>query len=110
MASFAPNLASDRYKLFNEPKLREVVFGRLVKQLAEQGSIHGEPRVQLCLAAGRIKSSKDRDALLGHFSSNGWRLLDKAWLCAEMEALSQESYQNSVSSVVSKLLLREREV
>ena len=34
---------TSRYKLFNEPKLREVVFYRLVKQLEEVGACSPNP-------------------------------------------------------------------
>ncbi|WP_374683003.1 hypothetical protein [Accumulibacter sp.] len=110
VSSFGENLKPDRYKLFNEPKLREVVFSRLAKQLEERGAILPNPQMQLCLAAGRIKSKRDREALHVMFSDRGWRLFDEAWLHEEMLALSKESYQNSVTSVVAKLLLRARDV
>ena len=110
ISSFGENLKSDRYKLFNEPKLREVVFSRLAKQLEEQGAILPSPRIQLCLAAGRIKSTRDRKALHELFHDQGWRLFDEEWLREEMGALSKESYQNSITSVVAKLLLRGRDI
>ena len=105
-SSFTEGLKPDRYKLFNEPVLRKVVFARLAKQLEGRGAILPAPNVQLCLVAGRIKSSSDRAALQTLFDIRGWRLFDEAWLNAELRVLAKDSYQNSVASVVSKLLLR----
>lgn len=109
-SSFGGSAKPDRYKLFNEPKLRKVVLSRLAAQLVELGAIRANPKIQLCLAAGRIASERDRQSLHKLFVVRGWLLLDERWVRDEMEALSKESYQNSVASVVSKLLLRGREV
>src|SRR5216684_6553868 len=43
-----------RYKLFFEKSLREVVLGRLVKQLVHQGFCPPNPPVTLGLAAGKV--------------------------------------------------------
>jgi len=97
------------YKLFREPKLREVVFRRLAAQMYEKGSVLENPRVTLCLAAGLIRSSADRARLKEHFAGQGWLLFDEAWLVASLKAISGRSYQNSVASVVAKILLRGKE-
>jgi len=108
ISSFAEGLKPDRYKLFNEPTLRKIVFERLSQQLIARSAILPNPRVQLCLAAGRIKSPKDSEALHALFSRRGWRLFDERWLADGITLLSKDSYQNSVASVVSKLMLRQR--
>ena len=109
-SSFVGSAKPDRYKLFNDTKLREVVLSRLVRQLVELGTVRPDPKIQVCLAAGRIASERDRGALRKLFAERGWLLLDELWVRDELQALSTESYQNSVASVVSKLLLRGREV
>lgn len=105
-SSFCEGIKPDRYKLFNEQRLREVVFSRLTEQLLNAGSIRDNPDVQLCLAAGQIKSDRDRENIKAIFSEKGWRLFDEAWVRAEIKELSRGSYQNSVASVVSKMIIR----
>lgn len=105
--SFQTGLKPDRYKLFNESVLREVVFSRLVQQLQKQGAVVGNPSVTLCLAAGRIASPEDAGALKLLFEERGWRLFDRAWILEQMKSLSTDSYQNSVASILSKVLIRD---
>src|SRR5437660_3394538 len=56
------------YKIFNDEDLRSLVLRRVVEQLVAAGTIRQEPRVRLCLVAGRIYSEKDRALLTRHFS------------------------------------------
>lgn len=66
-----------RYKLFNEPILRETVVNRLVLQLIESGSCADSPSVILCLAAGKFASENDRIKIKAHFTDKGWRVRPK---------------------------------
>src|SRR5262249_25324299 len=45
--------ATGRFKLFSEPKLREIVFNRLSAQFANLGLCRSEPSIRLCLASLR---------------------------------------------------------
>ena len=105
-ASFdGPKAAEEtRYKLFSDAELRRVVLSRLETQLVEQGFCPPGTQPRLCLAAGNIHG--DPAPLRRIFEANGWRLFEKSWLIAGLEALATESYENSVASVVAKLLLR----
>jgi hypothetical protein len=105
--SNADSDTAHRYKLFNEPTLRKVVFGRLCKQLVEAGACRKNPRVQLALACGKIKSDADRKKLHAHFKRKGWDLWDEDWLKTCVKRLANQSYENQVASVVAKLLLRD---
>lgn len=95
-----------RYKLFSNEVLRRVVLSRLETQLFEQGFCPAGTKAQLCLAAGNIYG--DPAALRAIFEAKGWRLFERNWLISGLETLAVESYENSVASVVAKLLLRER--
>lgn len=97
---------SSRYKLFNKPKLREVVFGRLRPQFADSGACLPNSTVTLCLACGRIATDSDREGLRKHFAEQGWELLDEAWLRDRLNHMASGGYENQVSAVVAKLLLR----
>ena len=98
--------AAGRFKLFNNQSLREVVFNRLKKQLTEIESCSPNPSVTLCLACGRIASERDRQRIRDHFGERGWQLWDESWLRDRLKNMADGGYENQVSAVVAKLLLR----
>ena len=93
-----------RYKLFSDDVLRRVVLSRLEKQLIEQGFCPPGTRAQLALAAGKIYG--DPAPLRAFFQRKGWQLFENDWLVEGLRQLDTESYENSVASVVTKILLR----
>jgi hypothetical protein len=95
----------DRFKLFNDPKLRAVVFNRLRLQLAECGACRPNAKVRLALACGKIQE-KSREPLRKHFASHGWQLFDEKWLHDQLTKMSQRGYEDQVSAIVAKLLLK----
>ena len=97
---------AERFKLFSDPNLRAVVFERLRKQLADCGACAPDARVQLCLACGRIATNTDREGLHKYFAEKGWDLWDEKWLKEKLQLMSDRGYENQVSAVVAKLLLR----
>lgn len=97
---------AERYKLFNDVRLRKVVFSRLKKQLAKAGSCAPRPKTRLCLAAGKIASAQDRRLLRKHFATRGWLLWDDEWLREALKRVAESGYDNQVAAVVAKLLLR----
>jgi hypothetical protein len=99
---------SKRYKLFNEPELRRVVFNRLCLQFTESGACREAPQVRLALACGKIRNEADRKAIRAHFEAQGWDLWDEPWLRDHLKRMSEQGYENQVSAVVAKLLLRGR--
>ena len=98
----------DRYKLFTEPKLREVVLATVLTQLTNK-LCPRNPSVKLCLATAKIASRTDRDGLKAHFDSNGWDLFDDKWIQKKLEDCAADGYENDVALVVTKLLMRGRE-
>jgi len=58
----------------------------------------------LSLAAGKIHG--DEAWLCGHFSEQGWDLWTPTAIRADLTALRDSKYENSVASVVPKLILR----
>lgn len=98
--------AAKRFKLFTDNRLRDVVFERLKLQFAESGVCRAGPEVRLCLACGRIASDADRAGLHKHFAERGWELWDETWLRKRLQLMSDQGYENQVSAVVAKLLLR----
>lgn len=102
--------ASKRYKLFHEKQLRNIVFKRLVRQLANNGACLPTPKVRLCLAAGKIASKQDHTRLKQHFDKMDWRLFDRAWFKVRLEEeVAKWRYENNVAIVVAKILLRDTE-
>ncbi len=100
--------SSERFKLFGDEPLRAVVFSRLCQQFTASGACNPSPSVKLCLACGRIASNADRKGLHELFVKKGWELWDEKWLYDRLRAMSERGYENQVSAVVSKLLLRGR--
>ncbi len=98
--------SSDRYKLFNDDTLRQVVFERLRLQFAASGACAKNADVHLCLACGRIASEVDRAGLKAHFAAKQWELWDEPWLRERLATMAKRGYENQVSAVVAKLLLR----
>jgi hypothetical protein len=97
---------SERYKLFANPKIREVVLGRLERQLVERRFCPPSPRIVLCLAAGNIandKAGRNRAALQELFDKSGWRLFDEEWLFERLTCLAASAYENDVGIMVAKL-------
>jgi len=97
---------AERFKLFSDDNLREVVFERLRQQLAASGACPPDAEVKLCLACGRIATDADRKGLHKHFVEKGWNLWDEPWLRDRLKHMATGSYENEVSAVVAKLLLR----
>lgn len=96
----------ERFKLFADEQLRNVVFNRLRLQLAESGACPLNPEVKLCLVCGRIATDTDRAGLHEYFVQKGWDLWDEPWLRERLKQMSDRGYENQISAVVAKLLLR----
>ncbi len=99
---------ANRFKLFNEASLLKIVQARLCDQLVESGACRAKPSVRLVLAAGRVATDKQRVDLHALFKKNGWLLWDEDELKSRLTALADESYENAIASVVSKILVRKR--
>ncbi len=93
-----------RYKLFFDCNLRQIVFKKLSRQLVGAGAALTSPKIRLGLAAGKIYG--DERWLRHHFETNNWELWTPNFLRDELTDLKDSGYENSVASVVAKLLLR----
>ena len=99
--------AAKRYKLFCEPTLRRVVFGRLKKQLKASGFCPPGVTTTLCLAAGKIRG--DEDWLHSQFKRKGWILWGPSFIRAEPRLCVKWAMRTALQqAVVAKLLLRDR--
>jgi len=103
---YADSPSSRRYKLFHEEKTRSIVFERLSSQFHDAGLCQANPKVTLCLAAGKIRSKEDLVTLHQHFKKKGWILLDPDFIKSELRVLGDCEYENSVAAVTAKVLLR----
>jgi len=95
-----------RYKLFIEERLREIVLDRLVVQLEADGLCRPAPTVRLCLVAGRIATEQDRLKLAKKFDDARWQLWDDTWIRGTLTEIANLGYEDDVSAVVAKILLR----
>ena len=98
------DVGANRYKLFNDETLRNIVLQRLSTQLVESGFCPTPPVITLCLCAGNIY--QDAKPIKEHFKKNGWELWDADWLRSELEIMSHSRYDNTVVAIVSKLLMK----
>lgn len=96
--------AEGRYKLFCDTALRDVVLSRLKTELVLAGFCRPNPKITLCLAAGNVHG--EVDGLRELFKERDWKLIGPDEIRKELAALADTGYENSVASVVAKLLLR----
>ena len=96
---------AERFRLFNEPELRRIVFNRLCLQLAASGACREMPQVRLSLACGKVRN-EDRAAIRAHFERQGWEIWDESWLRKRLEHMARQGYEDQVSAVVAKLFSR----
>ena len=106
MQSFTGGKSADKYKMFNDDQLREVVFRRMKSQLMEAGLCTPDPKISLCLAAGKVYTQRDRNDLEEHFSQKGWHFYSDQWVKENLLRLSKSGYENEISIVTTKILAR----
>lgn len=94
-----------RYKLFCERRTREVVLARLGRQFTERGFCRPGVTTRLAMAIGKSKKG-DAARIADLFAQQDWKLFDDCWLRKSLHRMAGDGYQNRVSSVVAKLLLR----
>ena len=92
------------YKLFFEDRTRDVVLARLCAQLVQKGFCAPDPSVRFGLAAGKIQG--DVTKLTAQFQNRGWELWTPQDIREKLLKLADSSYENSVASVVAKIVLR----
>lgn len=98
------NKKSNRYKLFRNEALKNVVLESLKEQLIARGACSPDVRVVLCLACGKVASENDRVELRSICLSLGWELFDDEWIGRKVRSMADVGYENQVSTVVAKLL------
>ncbi len=101
---------TDRYKLFCEPQLRDVVLKNLAAELVASKACAPDPMVKLCLATGKIATSCEREELAALFDRNGWGLFDPAWIKKRLSKTADAGYENDIVYVVAKILGRVSDV
>lgn len=97
---------AERYELFTDNELRNVVLERLRQQVIETSLCPTGVRVSLALAAGHVATQTDRAALNARFVERGWRLFDDEWIRAAMSRGAASGYEDNVALVAAKILLR----
>jgi hypothetical protein len=95
-----------RFKLFNDERLRKVVFSCLCRQFTKSGLCRSRPAIKLCLVCGKITSEADRKGLRKLFAPKRWELWDESWLCERLKEMAKGGYEDQVSAVVAKLLVK----
>jgi hypothetical protein len=97
---------AQRYKMFVNSRLREMVFERLIEQLRRNGLIVGDVYPKLALAYGH--ATAHNEALIAQQAAEeNWLLLGPQAIRAKVLAMADEPYDNQVGSVVAKLFRAE---
>jgi Holliday junction resolvase-like predicted endonuclease len=97
---------ANRFKLFTDPVLRDIVVDQLVSELTQEQMCLPNPTVRLCLAAGKVKTEEDRHKIRDYFTSREWLFLDDRWIRAALHSTAKGGYEDSIAPLVAKLLLR----
>lgn len=104
LKGFGENPNSDIYKLFNQPRRRDVVLARLKAQLVAEKAIGEASKLKLCLACANVARDTKREELNAYFEKNQWKLFDDEWMRAQISALAQRGYEDRMSTLIAKLL------
>lgn len=104
--SDSDSVEKSRYKLFNEPKLREVVLGNLRTQLLAKGLALKSSEIKLAMAVGKCKSKEDREKLHKLFEGQKWELYDDLQIREWTKELSNRGYDDSIATIVAKIIAR----
>jgi len=96
----------ERYKLFNDKILRDVVFASLKNQLVDSRACPKNITIKLCLVAGKVASKRDREALAEHSKKNNWCFYSDEWIKKELIRLAKIGYENEIAIVATKILTR----
>ncbi len=99
---------TNRMRLFNGKKLRRIVLARMKKQMVKDGLCKESSKVLLCLATGKITSSREREKVNAMFNKKGWKLYDDVWIADKVKAFASLGYENDVAAVVAKIILRNK--
>jgi len=98
----------NRFKIFNDARLRALVVDRLIEGLQMAGLVISEkPSVQLVLAAGQIYK-KDEQNLAALFTQNGWRLITPSDITEAIRLFAKKGYENNAVTIVTKMLERNK--
>jgi len=96
----------NRFKFFNNAKLRKLVQTKLAEQFNEEGLLPSKnPKVKYVLAAGNIKAGEQVD-LHNYFKGKGWDLYTPEMLAKGLRIFEKRKYENDVVTMVVKLLER----
>lgn len=93
---------AQRYKMFVNAGLRDMVLERLAEQLAASGLVIGDAKPRLGLAYGHA-SAGNQAQIEELFQQNGWLLLGPDRIRERVLAMADEPYDSQVASVVAKL-------
>lgn len=93
---------AQRYKMFVNARLRELVFKQLVGQFRQRGLLPGDVWPRLALAYGH--ATEHNEALIvEQAAKQGWLLLGPRAIRERVLAMADEPYDNQTASLVAKL-------
>lgn len=94
-----------RYKLFTCQILREIVMFRIKEQLRAQGMANEATKLQLGLAAGKVRNNAS-DEIRQFIESRGWIFWSPDQIRNKVENLANRGYENDPAIITAKILMR----
>jgi hypothetical protein len=99
----SPKEAKRVPKVFRDSHYRQVVTRALIRETVAETLACPDPKVEYWFATGNI-AEQSRAAIRQHFDEQGWTLLDREWIIAQLRRVGSAKYENDVATMVSKLL------
>jgi len=101
---------ANRYRLFTDDKLREIVTKRLREEYLEQGLINKNTEVNYALAAGHIHFPEDVSKIRDHFSKKkeNWILFSPEEIKEKVKELAEKGWEDNPVTMTAKLILKSK--
>jgi hypothetical protein len=96
---------SGRYKILTSEKYQKIIVSRLKTDWIAAGIINKKTKFRFGLVAGNVYQNKEAD-LKKYFDDKKWFFWGPADLKQKLIVLSKKGYENSIVTIVTKLMLK----
>lgn len=97
--------AAKRYRLFTNPRFREIVTKKVQEDYLEQGLINAGTRINYALAAGNVYAN-DEARIQDYFQKNGWLFVSPQQIKEKIKKLAAKGWEDSLITITAKLILK----
>jgi hypothetical protein len=93
-----------RFKVFNDPRYREVISSALIDQVTKTGLARTHPILKYCLVAGKTRSDSDKKKIAALFLDKGWVFHDIDWIRERLKRLATSRYEDDITMMLAKII------